>query len=46
MLIQELGVGGFGEVWLAQWQGLKVAVKKMKHVIKADSLKNELKTLT
>jgi serine/threonine protein kinase len=37
-IVKRLGVGGFGEVFLASWNGLFVAVKKMTKELTATSL--------
>ena len=37
-IVRRLGVGGFGEVFLASWNGLFVAVKKMTKELTATSL--------
>jgi tetratricopeptide (TPR) repeat protein len=44
LLREKLGEGGYGEVWLADWREIKVAVKKVKSTMLAD-LSHEAKTL-
>jgi len=38
IIVKRLGAGGFGEVFLASWNGLLVAVKKMTKELTATTL--------
>eukprot|EP00029_Vermamoeba_vermiformis_P003578 TRINITY_DN1411_c0_g1_i1.p1 TRINITY_DN1411_c0_g1~~TRINITY_DN1411_c0_g1_i1.p1 ORF type:complete len:559 (+),score=71.45 TRINITY_DN1411_c0_g1_i1:81-1757(+) len=43
-IVKTLGEGGFGEVSLAEWRGIKVALKKFKASV--ENVSHEAKTLT
>ncbi len=45
VVLYNLGEGGYGEVSLAEWRGIKVALKKLKSSVPVDDESHEARTL-